>query len=164
MPKPVQASLGRGASRLQVPGSIIDINDYFYECGWTDGLPIIPPTEDLVLKMLAACALPGSHVLGQLPPLNGTVTVEKVAINAVMAGCKPAYFPVVLAGVMGYALIDQFGDDKMPKDLRVQAVAGSNAATVSDTMFSQYLIPFEAVSVLLLAALVGAIVIARKDR
>jgi hypothetical protein len=99
MPKPVQAALGRGASRLQVPGSIIDINDYFYECGWTDGLPIIPPTEDLVLKMLAACTLPGSHVLGQLPPLNGTVTVEKVAINAVMAGCKPAYFPVVLAGV-----------------------------------------------------------------
>jgi hypothetical protein len=91
--------LGRGASRLQVPGSITDINDYFYECGWTDGLPIMPPTEDLVLKMLAACALPGSHVLGQLPPLNGTVTVEKVAINAVMAGCKPAYFPVVLAGV-----------------------------------------------------------------
>jgi NADH-quinone oxidoreductase subunit J len=52
----------------------------------------------------------------------------------------------------------------MPRDLRVQSVANSNAATVSDTMFSQYLIPFEAVSVLLLAALVGAIVIARKDR
>src|SRR5262249_47782829 len=99
MPKPVQASWGRGASRLQVPGSITDINDYFYERGWTDGLPIIPPAEDLVLEMLAACALPGSHVLGQIPPLNGTVTVEKVAINAVMAGCKPAYLPVVLAGV-----------------------------------------------------------------
>jgi NADH-quinone oxidoreductase subunit J len=71
---------------------------------------------------------------------------------------------IVLAAVMGYALIDRFGDDKMPRDLRVQTVAGSNAATVSDTMFSQYLVPFEAVSVLLLAALVGAIVIARKDR
>jgi NADH-quinone oxidoreductase subunit J len=71
---------------------------------------------------------------------------------------------VVLAGVMGYALIDQFGDRKLPEDLRVDAVAGSNTATVSDAIFSQYLIPFEAVSVLLLAALVGAIVIARKDR
>jgi NADH-quinone oxidoreductase subunit J len=71
---------------------------------------------------------------------------------------------IVLAAVMGYALIDRFGDDPMPEDLRVQTVAGSNTATVSDTMFSQYLIPFEAVSVLLLAALVGAIVIARKDR
>jgi NADH-quinone oxidoreductase subunit J len=71
---------------------------------------------------------------------------------------------IVLAAVMGYALIDRFGDDPMPRDLRVQTVAGSNAATVSDTMFSQYLIPFEAISVLLLAALVGAIVIARKDR
>jgi NADH-quinone oxidoreductase subunit J len=71
---------------------------------------------------------------------------------------------VVLAGVMGYALIDAYGDDAMPKDLRVDDVGGSNTATVSDTLFSQYLIPFEAVSVLLLAALVGAIVIARKDR
>ena len=48
MPKPVRTSLGHGASRLQVPGSITDINDYFYERGWTDGLPIIPPTEELV--------------------------------------------------------------------------------------------------------------------
>jgi NADH-quinone oxidoreductase subunit J len=71
---------------------------------------------------------------------------------------------VVLAGVMGYALIDAYGDDALPKDLRVDDVAGSNTATVSDALFSQYLIPFEAVSVLLLAALVGAIVIARKDR
>jgi NADH-quinone oxidoreductase subunit J len=71
---------------------------------------------------------------------------------------------VVLLGVMGYALIDRFGDDKLPADLRVDQVNGSNTATVSDAMFSQYLIPFEAVSVLLLAALVGAIVIARKDR
>jgi NADH-quinone oxidoreductase subunit J len=71
---------------------------------------------------------------------------------------------VVLLGVMGYALVDAYGDDAMPEDLRVDHVAGSNTATVSDTLFSQYLIPFEAVSVLLLAALVGAIVIARKDR
>ena len=52
----------------------------------------------------------------------------------------------------------------MPKDLQVDSVANSNTATISDTIFSQYLIPFEVVSVLLLAALVGAIVIARKDR
>ncbi|HLM29968.1 MAG TPA: NADH-quinone oxidoreductase subunit J [Acidimicrobiales bacterium] len=71
---------------------------------------------------------------------------------------------VLLAGVMGYALIDAFGDDTMPRDLRVDDVAGSNTATVSDAIFSTYLIPFEVVSVLLLAALVGAIVIARKDR
>ena len=70
----------------------------------------------------------------------------------------------LLVGVMGYALIDAFGDDQLPRDTQVHQVAGSNTATVSDVMFSQYLIPFEVVSVLLLAALVGAIVLARKDR
>lgn len=84
---------------MQVAGSISDITDYFYQRGWTDGLPIIPPTEDLVLEMLEASPLAGDHVLGKLPPLDGTVTVEKVAINSVMAGCKPDYFPVVLASV-----------------------------------------------------------------
>jgi NADH-quinone oxidoreductase subunit J len=71
---------------------------------------------------------------------------------------------VALVGVMGYALIDAFGDDPLPRDTRINDVAGSNSATVSDAIFSQYLIPFEVVSVLLLAALVGAIVLARKDR
>ena len=87
------------ASRLDLPGSVSDINDYFDQQGWTDGLPIIPPTEDLVRAMLEASPAPAEQVLGRLPPRNGTVTVEKVAINAVMAGCQPAYFPVVLAAV-----------------------------------------------------------------
>ena len=64
-----------------------------------DRLPIVPPTEDLVLEMLEACQVSGTSVLGRIPPLDGTVTVEKVAINSVMAGCKPDYFPVVLAAV-----------------------------------------------------------------
>ena len=88
-----------GASRLLVEGSVVDINSYFYEQGWTDGLPVIPPTEDLVLHMIEACSLPGNRILGRMPPLNGTVTAEKVAINTVMAGCKPDYMPVVLAAV-----------------------------------------------------------------
>jgi NADH-quinone oxidoreductase subunit J len=71
---------------------------------------------------------------------------------------------LLLAGVMGYALLDAFGDDPLPAERELSQVAGSNTATVSDAIFSAYLIPFEVVSVLLLAALVGAIVIARKDR
>jgi NADH-quinone oxidoreductase subunit J len=74
---------------------------------------------------------------------------------------------LLLVGVMGYALVDAFGDDKLPDDRQVTIVnngAASNTAAVSDSIFSQYLVPFEVVSVLLLAALVGAIVIARKDR
>src|SRR5262249_15340351 len=87
------------ASRLDLPGTVSHINDYFDQQGWTDGLPIIPPTEDLVSSMLEASPAPAEQVLGQLPPRNGTVTVEKVAINAARAGCQPAYFPVVLAAV-----------------------------------------------------------------
>ncbi len=74
-----------------------------------------------------------------------------------------AFTAVLLLGVMAYALIDAFEDTPLPKDTRIAHVDGSNTATVSDSIFSQYLVPFEAVSVLLLAALVGAIVIARRD-
>ncbi len=72
---------------------------------------------------------------------------------------------LLLFAVMAYALIDQFGWTKtpLPADTRIASVDGSNTATVSDSIFSTYLVPFEAVSVLLLAALVGAIVLARKD-
>jgi NADH-quinone oxidoreductase subunit J len=71
---------------------------------------------------------------------------------------------LLLVGVMAYALVDYYGGDKLPADRQINSIADSNTATVSDSIFSQYLIPFEVVSVLLLAALVGAIVIARKDR
>jgi NADH-quinone oxidoreductase subunit J len=72
---------------------------------------------------------------------------------------------VLLFGVMAYALIDQYGWTRtaMKPDPRIATVNGSNTATVSDSIFSTYLVPFEVVSVLLLAALVGAIVLARKD-
>jgi NADH-quinone oxidoreductase subunit J len=71
---------------------------------------------------------------------------------------------LLLVGVMGYALVDAFGDDPLPAERELTAVDGSNTATISDAIFGQYLVPFEVISVLLLAALVGAIVIARKDR
>ena len=67
---------------------------------------------------------------------------------------------------MGYALIDEYGWTRtpLPEDTRHRSsVNGSNSATVSDSIFATYLVPFEVVSVLLLAALVGAIVLARKD-
>ena len=76
-----------------------------------------------------------------------------------------AFTALLLFGVMAYALIDEFGwsEKPLPADTRLISVDGSNTATVSDSIFSTYLIPFEVVSVLLLAALVGAIVLARKD-
>ncbi|MEQ8194326.1 MAG: hypothetical protein RIB59_07535 [Rhodospirillales bacterium] len=73
--------------------------ELFFERGWTDGLPIVPPTLEKVQAMLAATKRTPHEEVGAIPPRMRMATVEKIAINAVMAGCKPAYFPVVLAAV-----------------------------------------------------------------
>jgi len=73
----------------------------FYEKGWTDGLPVVPPTEEKVLAFLEAAGLVPDEILGSIPERNRVFTAEKVAINAVMAGCLPEYFPIVVAAVRG---------------------------------------------------------------
>ncbi len=74
--------------------------EMLFERGVTDGLPAVPPTRERVDLMLAAVPRRRrDELIGTLGPQMGRVTVEKIAINAVMAGCKPEYFPVVLAGV-----------------------------------------------------------------
>jgi hypothetical protein len=76
--------------------------EMLYERGVTDGLPVVPPTRSRVDRMLAGAPWRRrDELIGILGPCLGKATVEKVAINAVMAGCKPEYFPVVLAGVEG---------------------------------------------------------------
>ncbi len=78
-----------------------DAVDTFFEKGWTDGLPVMPPTETKVLKFLGTAGLSPDDVLGSIPERNRVFTAEKVAVNAVMAGCLPEYFPVVVAAVRG---------------------------------------------------------------
>ena len=84
-----------------------DEHELAFERGWSDGLPVVPPTEARVLKMLAGTTRSPSDIIGIIPPDNAPCTVEKVAINAVMAGCKPEYLPVVLAAVEA-ACLDEF--------------------------------------------------------
>jgi len=74
----------------------------YYERGWTDGLPIVPPTPDKVERFLAAAGLAGDEVLGSVPTREVVVTAEHAAINAVMAGCRPEYMPVVIAAVRAH--------------------------------------------------------------
>lgn len=76
-----------------------DLDDAFEARGWSDGLPIVAPTPARVNAMLAYCDRPRDAELGTMPPRQGIVTPEILAVNAVMAGCRPAYFPVVLAAV-----------------------------------------------------------------
>ena len=77
----------------------IDAIEFYFERGVTDGLPVVPPTETRVARMLAVTARPADEVIALVPPNYGAATLEKIAINAVMAGCKPDYLPVVVAGV-----------------------------------------------------------------
>jgi hypothetical protein len=77
------------------------MEDYF-ERGWTDGLPIVPPTPELVGSFLSYAGLEPDEVLGTVPTREVVATAEKVAINAVMSGCKVEYFPVVVAAVRAH--------------------------------------------------------------
>ena len=77
----------------------LDAIEYYFAQGLTDGLPVVPPTEARVRAMLDATPKPADDVVACVPPNFGAATVEKVAVNAVMAGCRPDYLPVVIAGV-----------------------------------------------------------------
>ena len=87
-----------GARRVDV-ASAEDEFEAMFDRGWTDGLPVVPPTEERVMRMLAATPRAPSDVVAVVPPDLVEVTVEKIAINAVMAGCRPEYFPWVLTAV-----------------------------------------------------------------
>ena len=89
---------------------IAELEDEFeamYERGWSDGLPLVPPTIERVQRMLAGTSRAPDEIVAVVPPDLVEVTVEKVAVNAVMAGCRPDYLPVVLAAVEA-ACTDEF--------------------------------------------------------
>ncbi|MEK9904358.1 MAG: hypothetical protein VW462_03835 [Rhodospirillales bacterium] len=70
-----------------------------FDRGWTDGLPVTPPTDLRVARMLAGTSKKSDEIIGLIPPNLVPCTVEKAAINAVMAGCRPEYFPVLLGAI-----------------------------------------------------------------
>jgi hypothetical protein len=75
------------------------LNISFNQFRWSDGLPLVPPTREAVDEMLSGISLPPDEVIGLLYPNQGKATVEKIAINAVMAGCRPDYMPILVAAV-----------------------------------------------------------------
>ncbi len=78
-------------------GDLIAAQEFFHSRGWTDGLPVVPPTEEAVQACLDWALLPAEHLVGVEPVRERAITAEKLAINAVMAGCLPMHFPVVVA-------------------------------------------------------------------
>lgn len=89
--------------RVVFKGNLEEVNRFFYKSGWAYGMPVIPPTEEAVEEMLTGTDLPADYVVSKIPPMLGNATVEKIAINAVMAGCLPTYMPVLLAAVEALA-------------------------------------------------------------
>src|SRR4051794_24260530 len=85
------------AERVEVDEDLWAVNAYFEDKGWSDGLPIVPPTEERVNQMIAASKRKAQEVIGVVPPRWAPATVEKIAINAVMAGCKPEYMSLLIA-------------------------------------------------------------------
>jgi hypothetical protein len=85
----------------------IDEFEFFLEKSWSDGFPVVTPTEERVARMLAGTRRDPDEVIGRIPPALETATVRAVAVHAVMAGCKPEYLPVVLGG-LNHMLRDEF--------------------------------------------------------
>jgi hypothetical protein len=86
-------------SRLVDLASSDDIHEFMYDQGYTDGFPVVPPTRERVWKMLQGTPRDPQDEVAIVPPNLAPITVEKVAINAVMAGCKPEYLPVVITAI-----------------------------------------------------------------
>ena len=89
---------GRG-TLTDITGTYAEIQRIFLDSGWTDGLPVVPPTEQAVAEFLRFTDLPSDQSLGAIPPAQRDVTVRHVAVNGVMAGCPPEFMPLLLAFV-----------------------------------------------------------------
>jgi hypothetical protein len=105
---PVRAPLARPAVTTEADSfrsttyevdDLYEANELYQRNGWTDGLPIVPPTEPLLRAALATAGLAPGDVVGVEPVRQRRITAEKLAVNAIMAGCRPEYLPVVVAVV-----------------------------------------------------------------
>jgi hypothetical protein len=87
------------SDKIKLDDSAGAVSDEFFNRGWSDGLPVIPPTEEAVEKMLIGTSRNPADVVAAIPPDWGEATIEKIAINAVMAGCLPEYMPLIITGI-----------------------------------------------------------------
>jgi len=97
------STLGPAARTLRIRGGYAAIFRHYQDQGWTDGLPIVPPTEADLREFLRFTDRAPRELVAVLPPRQGEATVERIAINALMAGCRPEYLPVILTAVEALA-------------------------------------------------------------
>jgi hypothetical protein len=102
--KPVsRAPAGARATLVEIPGDLDELNRFVHERRWGDGLPVVPPTHERVERMLSGTRRAPGEVVANIAPAFGAATVERIAINAVMAGCHPEYLPVLIAAAQAVA-------------------------------------------------------------
>lgn len=94
---------GQPSRLTEVHADPLSLFEWFCERGWTDGLPVLAPTEVAVESMLAAVKRDRREVVAVLPPRQGEATIERIAINAVMAGCRPEYLPLLISAIEAVA-------------------------------------------------------------
>ena len=97
--RPGEEIVAEPASAHLTLADLLEAIEFCFEQGWTDGLPVVPPTPERVQAFLGALELPPDTVVGALPEQERVITAEKLAINAVLAGCLPSYLPVLVAAV-----------------------------------------------------------------
>src|SRR5262245_60473497 len=106
---PRRSAAGTASPRAERPESspeiapvtqaAIDPLEDLFARGLTDGLPVVPPTRERVQRAVEGAGRPADELIARVPPNYGRATVEKIAVNAVLAGCRPEYLPVVIAAV-----------------------------------------------------------------
>jgi hypothetical protein len=98
-PMPAAAAAPPPATRVDAPADPTALQGWFFERGWSDGLPLIAPTAEAVARMVAGSGRTAGEVIGAVPPRDGVATVEQIAVNAVMAGCRAEHMPVLVTAV-----------------------------------------------------------------
>ncbi len=101
--KPLQSTAPETGAAPPAPrdvvfrGTLDQVNEYFHEHNWSDGMPVVPPTVERIARFLRFTERDAHEVIGVCPPANREATVWNVAVNGVMAGCRPEYMPILLA-------------------------------------------------------------------
>ncbi|HEX4377593.1 MAG TPA: hypothetical protein VHZ99_10635 [Steroidobacteraceae bacterium] len=98
-PATAQPQAIASAQRVSVPADPAQLQQWFFVRQWSDGLPLIAPTPEAVAAMVTGSGRAAGEQIGVVPPRGGLATVEQIAVNAVMAGCRPQYMPVLIAAV-----------------------------------------------------------------
>ena len=117
--------------------SLEEFTELAYQEGWSDGLPVLPPTEKRVGAILAHLQRDPRQVVGVVPPGDGVATIEQIAINCAMAGCKPEYAPIVIAAVQAM-LADEFQLGKVQTSTRIFIVAQGTIEGVASRLRADF--------------------------